>query len=147
MTGLTLCEDMFTEVAPPNGYQLDARVHKVRFDVNQREATVTGLVSSPYTLVETKAPTEYLLDETPWTIRFKAGGDVSVRLTVENTWTWTSSLEMAISRLALVRQTNRPRHSTASRSREARRRTVSWIGLLFASLGIWLIRSGKRKTV
>ncbi|EPE62395.1 LPXTG-motif cell wall anchor domain protein [Exiguobacterium sp. S17] len=228
VTGLTPGAYTFTEVVAPNGYQLDAKVHKARLNVNQREATklvvsnerlktlvvekidvesgdrlagaefdlldadgtrvarlktdrngqatVTGLVNGTYTLVETKAPTGYLLDETPRPVRFKAGGDVSVRLTVENTLDPDfefgdgdipggagtpddgseggktpddPDFEFEDGDVPTGAGTPDKPTSTLDRLPFTGSATSNGllIGLLFAGLGIWLIRSGRRKTV
>lgn len=49
------------------------------------QANVTGLSNGTYTLIETKAPRGYLLDESKRTIRFTKGGVASFRLVVKNT--------------------------------------------------------------
>lgn len=49
------------------------------------EASVTNLALGTYTVVETKAPTGYLLDDTPQSVRFEAGQDDNITLIVENT--------------------------------------------------------------
>ncbi|MDE0564733.1 prealbumin-like fold domain-containing protein, partial [Exiguobacterium sp. B2(2022)] len=49
------------------------------------EASVTNLALGAYTVVETKAPTGYLLDDTPQSVRFEAGQDDNITLIVENT--------------------------------------------------------------
>ena len=225
VTGLAPGAYTFTEVAAPNGYQLDASVHQVRLDVNQREATklvvsnerlktlvvekvdaesgerlagaefdllaadgsrvariktdrdgqatVTDLVNGTYTLIETNAPIGYLLDETPRTVRFKAGGEATIRLVVNNTF--DPDFEFGEGEVPGGSGTPEPEdpdvefedgdvptgsgtpesdtsdkpNSTLDRLPFTGSATSNglFIGLAFALLGIWLIRSGRRKTV
>ena len=49
------------------------------------EASVTNLALGTYTVVETKAPTGYLLDDMPQSVRFEAGQDNHITLIIENT--------------------------------------------------------------
>jgi len=60
------------------------RVARLKTD-ESGQANVTGLSNGTYTLIETKAPRGYLLDETQRTIRFTKGGVTSFRLVVKNT--------------------------------------------------------------
>lgn len=151
------------------------RIKRLKTD-RDGQATVKDLVNGTYTLVETKAPTGYLLDETPRTIRFKANGDVSLRLTVENTLDPDfefgdneipggagtpddeseggktpddPDFEFEDGEIPAGAGTPEKPTSTLDRLPFTGSATSNGllIGLLFASLGIWLIRSGKRKTV
>lgn len=225
VTGLAPGAYTFTEVAAPNGYQLDASVHQVRLDVNQREATklvvsnerlktlvvekvdadsgerlagaefdllaadssrvariktdrdgqatVTDLVNGTYTLIETNAPIGYLLDETPRTVRFKAGGEATIRLVVNNTFDPDFEFgegevpggsgtpdpddpDVEFENGDVPTGSGTPESDTSDKPNSTLDRlpfTGSatsnglFIGLAFALLGIWLIRSGRRKTV
>lgn len=151
------------------------RIKRLKTDLDG-QMTVKGLVNGTYTLIETQAPTGYLLDKTPRTIRLKAGGDVLVRLTVENTMDPDfgfgdgeipggagtpddgsgggktpddPDFEFGNGDVPAGAGTPDKPTSTLDRLPFTGSATSNGflIGLLFVSLGIWLIQSGKRRTI
>lgn len=60
------------------------RIARLKTD-ESGESRVPNLSSGEYTLVETKAPTGYLLSQTPRVIRLEKNGEAVIRITVMNT--------------------------------------------------------------